>query len=126
MKGVKKEGVNTSKSYISFFLHVKSTLYNTVSGRGVRSEYRIVIKCKISWNEHLNFFVTEGFIEKTVSFWDPIKKFRRCHQRSSTKKVILKKLHNIHRKTPVLESLFTCVEIPVTLLKRHSNAGVFL
>ena len=56
---------------------------------------------------------------------------------------VLKKFHNIHRKTPVLESLFSKVaglcwslflitlkvwrpKWSVTLLKRNSNTGVFL
>ena len=44
------------------------------------------------------------------------------------KKVALKNLRKIHRKTLVLESLFNKVVglQPVTLLKRYSNTGVFL
>ena len=39
-----------------------------------------------------------------------------------------KKLHNIHRKTSVLESLFNKVAAfrPARLLKRDSNIGAFL
>ena len=29
--------------------------------------------------EHLNVFITERFIEKTIPFWDSVKKFRRSH-----------------------------------------------
>ena len=41
------------------------------------------------------------------------------------------KFRNIHRETPVLESLFNKVAVlkaysPATLLKGHSNTGVFL
>ena len=39
-----------------------------------------------------------------VQFW--VVTSRSSHQECSTKEVVLKKFHNIHRKTPVLESVF--------------------
>ena len=55
----------------------KSTLQNIFSGFGVRSEYRIdILNAKSIEKEYLNIFLTEWFIEKTVSFWDPVKTFR--------------------------------------------------
>ena len=88
----------------------KSLLYNIVSGFGVRSEHLMdVLNAKSIGKEHFNVFLTEQFIEKNVSFWDPIKKFRRNQQNCSIKKALLKKFHNIRKKTPVLESIFICV-----------------
>ena len=48
-------------------------------------------------------------------------------QRCSVKKMFLE-ISKVHRKTPMLESLFNKVAglRPVTLLKRDSNIGVFL
>ena len=56
----------------------KFTLKNIVSGCAVRSEHHIdILNAKSIEKEHLNVFITEQFIEKTVFFWDPVKKFRR-------------------------------------------------
>ena len=69
----------------------KPTLWNVGSGCDVRSEHRIdILNAKSVGKEHLNVFVTERFIEKTISFWDPVKKFRRSHQKCSIKKLLLK------------------------------------
>ena len=46
-------------------------------------------------------------MEKTVSFWDPVKKFRRCHQKCSIKKAIL--------KTPQYSQEITCVWVSFDL-----------
>ena len=47
--------------------------------------------------------------------------------RSVLQKVVLKKFHNIHGKTPVLESPFNKVAgSPATLLKRDSDTSVSL
>ena len=47
----------------------KSTLYNSFSGFGVRSEHRIdILNAKSIGKEHLNVFLTERFIERTLSF----------------------------------------------------------
>ena len=70
-------GINTSKSYM-FFAYKrtrnidmtarKPTPQNIVSGFGVRSEHRIdILNAKSIGKEHLNVFLTERFIEKTVS-----------------------------------------------------------
>ena len=83
------------------------------------------IKCKVSWERTFKRLHNSD-LSKRLSFWDPVKKFRRCHQKCSIKKAILKKLHNIHRKSSVFESLLTCVGVPAKLLKRDSNVGVFL
>ena len=97
----------------------KSVLENVISGCDVRSEYRIdVLNAKSIGNKHLNVFITERFIKKTVSFWDPVKKFRRSHQKFCIKNVLL--------KTPLCSQKNTCVRVPATLLKRDSNPGVFL
>ena len=44
------------------------------------------------------------------------------------KKGALKKIHDIHRKTPVLESLFNKVAVkrPATFLKRDLDTGAFV
>ena len=43
----------------------------------VHSEHRIdKLNAKSIWKENLKVFITELFIEKTVSFWDPVKTFR--------------------------------------------------
>ena len=58
-----------------------------------------------------------------------IKKASRSSQQMCyVKKVAPKKIHNFHRKTPVLESLFSKVAglRPANLLKRDSNTGSFL
>ena len=97
-----------------------------MSGSVVHSEHRIdILNEKSSWKEHLKVFITERFTEKTVYFWDPVKRSRKSHQKFS-KKNCPKKFHNIHRKTPVLESLFICVGVAITLSKRDFSAGVFL
>ena len=79
----------------------------------VRSENRIdILNAKSFGKEYLNVFIM------TVPFWDPIKKFRRSHQRCSIKKLFL--------KIPQYLQETICVEVPATLLKRDSNVGVFL
>ena len=49
----------------------------------MRSEHHIEhighIECKINWER--TFIKVEPFIEKTVPFWDSIKKLKRSHQR---------------------------------------------
>ena len=91
----------------------KPSLQNIVSGFGVRSEHHIDILNGTSIErEHLNVFLTEQFIEKTVSFWDPAEKFRRSHLKCSIKKTIVKNSTIFTGKhlcwslfSPVLESL---------------------
>ena len=47
---------------------------------------------------------------------------RSSHRRCSIKNVVVKKFRNVHRETPVLESLLNKI---AALLKRNSNTGVF-
>ena len=78
----------------------KSPLKKIVSGCAACSEHCIhMLNAKSIGKEHLNIFITELFIEKTVSFWDSVKKFRKSYQRCSTKKLFLKILQ-YYRKTP--------------------------
>ena len=53
----------------------KSTLKNIVSGGVVRSEHHVdILNTKLTGKEHLTSSLP--FIEKSVSFWDSIKKFK--------------------------------------------------
>ena len=62
----------------------KSTLKNIFSVCVVRSEHHIdILNAKSIGKEHLNVFTTEPFIEKTVSFWDSVKRFKRSHQKQA-------------------------------------------
>ena len=79
-----------TKKYRYIMTARKSTQQNVVSGCGVRSEHRIdILNAKSIGKEHLNVFMTERVIEKTVSFWDPVEKFRRNHQKCFMKKLFL-------------------------------------
>ena len=56
----------------------KSMLKNIVSGCLERSEHHMdIVNAKSIGKKRLNVFITERFIEKTVSFRDSIKKFTR-------------------------------------------------
>ena len=81
-----------NKQYRYIVVTKKFTLKNIVSGCAVCSEHHIdILNVKSVGKEHLTpSFITESFIEKTVSFWDSVKKFKRSHQRSSIKKLFLK------------------------------------
>ena len=60
----------------------KSTLKNIVSGCVVRSEHHVdILNTKLTGKEHLTSSLP--FIEKSVSFWDSIKKFKWGHQRQA-------------------------------------------
>ena len=74
----------------------KSTIKYIVSGCFRRSVHRIKILNEKSIRKEL---LVEPFIEKTVSSWYSVKKFKRSHQRRS-----MKTFRNIHRKIPV----FSC------------------
>ena len=64
---------------------------NIFSDCVVRSEHCIdILNAKSIGKEHLKVFITESLIEKMVSFWNSVKKFRRSHQRLSIKKLFLK------------------------------------
>ena len=66
-------------------------LKNFASGCVVRSEHCLdILNAKSVGKEHFNVFITERSIEKTASFWYPVKKFRRSHQMCSIKKPFLK------------------------------------
>ena len=68
-----------------------STLKNFVSGYAVRSDHRIdILNAKSTGKKYLNVFITEQFIEKSISFWNSGEKFRRSHSRCSVKKAVLK------------------------------------
>ena len=59
-------------------------LKNIVSGCVVRSEHRIdILNGKSIGKEQLNVFITQPFIEKMVSFWESVKKFKMSRQRWS-------------------------------------------
>ena len=104
MKGSKNRGgltqvkaicfLDIKKQEISIYYdskEIQAIEYSMVSGFGVSSEHRIdILNAKSIGKEHFNVFLTERFIEKTVSFWDPVKKFRRSHQKYSMKNTILK------------------------------------
>ena len=104
MKGSKNRGgltqvkaicfLDIKKQEISIYYdskEIQAIEYSMVSGFGVSSEHRIdILNAKSIGKEHFNVFLTERFIEKTVSFWDPVKKFRRSHQKCSMKNTILK------------------------------------
>ena len=89
--------------------------------------------CK--FNKHLFFkklrsSMREIFFEKLLlefrkCYRAGINVFRSIHRRCSIKNLFLK-IHNINRKTSVLESLFNKVAMHATLLKRDSNTGVLL
>ena len=58
-------------------------LKNIASGCVVRSEHCLDrLNAKSVGKEHFNVFITERSIEKTVSFWDPVKKFSEGATRS--------------------------------------------
>ena len=103
----------------------KSTLQNIVSGFGVRSEHRIgILNAKSIGKEHSNVFLTEQFIEKTVSFWDPVKKFPMSHQKCSTKKVILKN-STIFTGKHLCWSLFSAALESLQLYQKETPTQVF-
>ena len=108
MKGSKnRRGLILLKLY---FLHVNkheywyiitriSTLKVFFFGFVIRSEHRIdILNAKSIGKEHLNVLITDPFIEKTFSFWDLVKKFKRSHQRWSIKKVVLFSTICLHHK----------------------------
>ena len=97
----------------------KFTLKNIIPGFVAHSEHRIdILNTKSIGKEHLNVFIIARFIEKTVSFWDPVKKFRRSHHSCSIKKLFLKILQYLQENT--------CVGVAATVLKRDSDAVVLL
>ena len=66
-KTIAKLEINTSKIYISFYAFC-FFLKNIFSGCVVSSEHRVdILNAKSVGKEHLNVFITERFIEKTVS-----------------------------------------------------------
>ena len=65
-----------------------------------------------------NYYITD--ISGNIFNWLLYPKY----QRRTMKKMSHKKFYNIHRKTPLLHSLFN--KNYWTLLERESNAGVFL
>ena len=81
------------------------------------------MRIKLIGKELLNVFITEPFIEKqdkTVSFKDSVKKFKRSHQRWSIKKVVLKNFI-IFTGKPLCRSHFLIkflAYMSVTLLKK--------
>ena len=86
------------------------------------------IQLKLFWrassvtvSAHLNYLLSLLFLTFSTSL------FRSSHRKCSMKKAVLKIL-NIHRKTPMLESLFKMVQgwRAATLLNRDSNTGIFL
>ena len=89
----------------------------------VHSEHRInVLNVKSIGKEHLNVFITKQFIEKTVSFWDSVKKFRRSHQKWSIKlflKLLLKILQYSQENTYVGVSFNKVESLQTTLLKEN-------
>ena len=69
----------------------KSTLKNIVFGCVLSSEHRIdILNVKSIGKTRLCVFIIESFIEKMVTFWDSIKKFKRSQQGCSIQKVVLK------------------------------------
>ena len=65
---------------LMYYDNTKIHAENILSGCVVHSEHRLDKLNAISiGKEHLNVFITERFIEKTISFWDPVKNFRRNH-----------------------------------------------
>ena len=93
------------------------------SGCFVRSEHRFdILNANPIRKEHLKFFITEPFIEKMVSFWNSVKKFRRSHQRWSIKKLFLKIWQYSQENT------YTGVSFnhDCHCIKRDSKTGVFL
>ena len=66
-------------------------LKNIVSVCVLHSGHHIyILNARSIRKEHLNMFITERFIEKTVSVWDSGKKFRKSHMSCFVKKAVLK------------------------------------
>ena len=64
--------IQRNKKYRYIMTARKGTQQSIASGFGVRSEHRIdILIAKSIGKEHLNVFLTERSIKKTVSFWDP-------------------------------------------------------
>ena len=81
--------------YYNKDIHAKKFFFGFV----IRSEHRIdILNAKSIGKEHLSVLITDPFIEKTFSFWDLVKKFKRSHQRWSTKKVVLFSTICLHHK----------------------------
>ena len=96
----------------------KSTLKNIVCGYVVRSEHRIdILNTRSIGKGHLNIFLTERFIGKTVSFWDSVKKFRRSHRMCPTKKLFLKISQYLQENT--------CAGVSFNKVKRKLQHGCF-
>ena len=103
----------------------KSTLKNIVPGCVIRSEHRIdILRAKLIGKKHLNVFLTERFIEKTVSFWDPVKKFRRSHQRCSIKKLFFKIPQYSQENTCLAVSFHLCWS-PCNFIKQRLQRRCF-
>ena len=76
---------------------------------------------RVAASGRLHYFLSLLFLTSSIS---PL---RSSHRKCSIKKAVLKVL-NIHRKTPMLESLFNKVQgwRAATLLNGDSNTGIFL
>ena len=88
----KQKGIYASKSSVTYKQTRNQEEIILWQQRRPRRKKNIVsgYNAKSIRKEHINVFITERFIEKTVFFWNSIKKFRMSHQRCSTKKLFLK------------------------------------
>ena len=94
----------------------KSTIKYIASECFVRYEHGINIStAKSIRKDYFNVFITDSFIEKTVSSWDSVKKFKRNHQRCSIKKLF------IEFRNVLYSGVTTC-----NYIKRDSSTGIFL
>ena len=78
-------------------------------------------RASVAASGRLHYFLSFLFLTFSISL------FRSSHRKCYMKKAVLKVL-NLHRKTPMLESLFNKFQYwrSATLLKRDSNTGIFL
>ena len=94
----------------------KSTIKYIASECFVRCEHGINVSiAKSIRKDYLNVFITESFIEKTVSSWDSVKKFKRSHQRCSIKKLFIE-----------FRSVLCSGVATYNFIKRGSSTGIFL
>ena len=105
MKGIKNRRVLTQVKaiwllYYLFFAYKQTRNTDILWQHGnssqkycfcvVRSEHRIdILNAESIGKEHFNIFIAYLFLEKTVSFSDPIEKFKRDHQWCSIKKLLI-------------------------------------
>ena len=86
----------------------------------------IVKNAKSIVKEHLDVFITERFIEKTVFFfvWDPVKTFRRSHQKCCIKEGIHKN-STVFTGKHLFSSLFSPVLESLQLYQKETPTQVF-